>query len=43
MELEGTGRKDAEMLDQLKYPMLSINGAIVLRKNQVCEVIGSAS
>ena len=35
MELEGTGRRDAEMLDDSKYPQLNINGAIIVRKNQV--------
>ena len=38
LELEGTGRKAAEVLDQSKYPMLSINGAIVLRRNQACNI-----
>ena len=39
MELEGTGRRDAEMLDQSKYPLLNINGAIIIRKNQVSILI----
>ena len=39
MELEGTGRRDAEMLDESKYPQLSINGAIIVRKNQVFMLI----
>ena len=36
MELEGTGRRDAEMLDRSKYPMLNINGAVIIRRDQVC-------
>ena len=35
IELEGTGRKEAEVLDQSKYPALNINGAVVIRRDQV--------
>ena len=36
IEIESTGRQDAEMLDRSLYPSLNINGAILLRNNKVC-------
>eukprot|EP00795_Rhopilema_esculentum_P007556 gene7556-13341_t len=36
IEVESTGRQDAEMLDRSLYPSLNINGAILLRNNKVC-------
>ncbi|XP_065062458.1 laminin-like protein epi-1 isoform X2 [Rhopilema esculentum] len=34
IEVESTGRQDAEMLDRSLYPSLNINGAILLRNNK---------
>ena len=37
LELEGTGRQNAEMLDRSTYPALNLNGAVIIRRDQVIE------
>ena len=37
LELEGSGRQNAEVLDRSAYPTLNLNGAVIIRREQVSE------